>query len=54
LTIENLSAANSQIRDTDVAAESARFAKTQVIMQAGIAMMAQANAMPQMMLRLLG
>jgi len=54
ITIENLSAANSQIRDTDVAAESARFAKTQVIMQAGIAMMSQANSMPQMMLRLLG
>ena len=54
VTIENYSAANSQIRDVDVAAESAEFAKAQVLQQAGVAMLAQANAMPQLALRLLG
>ena len=54
VTIENYSAANSQIKDVDVAAESAEFAKAQVLQQAGVAMLAQANAMPQLALRLLG
>ena len=54
LTIENLSAANSQIRDTDIAAESAEFTKAQVLMQAGVAMLSQANATPNLALRLLG
>ena len=54
LTIENLSAAQSQISDTDVAAESANFTKSQVLMQAGVAMLSQANATPNLALRLLG
>jgi len=54
VTIENLSAAQSQIRDTDVAFESAEFTKSQVLMQAGVAMLAQANATPNLALRLLG
>jgi len=54
LTIENLSAAQSHISDTDVAAESANFTKSQVLMQAGVAMLSQANATPNLALRLLG
>jgi len=53
-TVENMSAANSQIRDTDVAAESANFTKSQVLMQAGTSMLSQANAVPNLALRLLG
>lgn len=53
-TIENLSAARSQIEDADVAAESAEFTKNQVLMQAGVSMLSQANGIPQMSLRLLG
>ena len=54
ITIENLSAANSQIRDADLAKESAEFTKNQVLMQAGTAMLSQANAIPQLALQLLG
>jgi flagellin len=54
ITIENLSAANSQIRDADLAQESAEFTKNQVLMQAGTAMLSQANAIPQLALQLLG
>ncbi|MEZ4265428.1 MAG: flagellin [Myxococcota bacterium] len=53
-TAENYGAAVGQIRDTDVAAESANFAKAQVLQQAGVAMLAQANSTPQLALRLLG
>jgi flagellin len=51
---ENLAASESRIRDTDVAAETSQFARSQVLMQAGVSMLAQANAQPQMALRLLG
>jgi flagellin len=54
ITIENLSSAKSQITDTDVAAESAEFTKNQVVMQAGVSMLAQANGLPNLALRLLG
>ena len=54
VTIENLSAARSQIRDTDVTHESAAFTKNQVLLQAGVAMLSQANATPNLALRLLG
>ena len=54
VTVENMSSANSQIRDTDVASESANFTKNQVLMQAGASMLAQANAVPHLALRLLG
>ncbi len=51
---ENLSAANSRIRDTDVAHETSVLSRTQVLMQAGTAMLAQANQQPQMALALIG
>lgn len=50
---ENLSAANSRIRDTDVAQETSTFARSQVLMQAGTSMLAQANQQPQLALSLL-
>jgi flagellin len=51
---ENLQISNSRIRDADVAMESAELARSQVLMQAGISVMAQANQQPQMALKLLG
>lgn len=51
--IENLQAAESRISDVDVASEMARLTSTQVLAQAGVAMLAQANAMPHMALTLL-
>jgi flagellin len=51
---ENLSAANSRIRDTDVAAETAELTRNQILMQAGISVLGQANSMQQMALKLLG
>jgi flagellin-like hook-associated protein FlgL len=50
---ENLIAAESRISDVDVATEMAVLTRTQVLAQAGIAMLAQANSMPQMALALL-
>ena len=52
--IENLSAAESQIRDADFAFETAEMAKFQIMQQAGIAVLGQANAMSQGALRLVG
>lgn len=52
-TTENLSAANSRILDADFAAETANLAKSQVLQQAGISVLAQANARPQQVLSLL-
>lgn len=49
----NLSAANSRIRDVDVATETANMAKNQVLSQAGVAVLAQANKLPQLALNLL-
>ncbi len=51
---ENLAAANSRIEDVDVASESTNFAKQQILVQSGTAMLAQANLMPQNALRLIG
>lgn len=51
---ENLTAANSRIRDVDMAKEMASFSKTQILVQAGTAMLAQANQAPQAVLKLLG
>jgi flagellin len=51
--ISNFSAAESQIRDADVAAEAANLTKAQVLQQASIAAMAQANSAPQAVLKLL-
>jgi flagellin len=50
---ENLTAANSRIRDTDYAAETANLTKTQIMQQAATAMLAQANQMPNVILALL-
>lgn len=52
-TSENLSAARSRIRDADFAAETAELTRTQILQQAGTAMLAQANALPQNVLSLL-
>jgi len=51
---ENLKAAESRISDVDVATEMAAMTRNQVLAQAGISMLAQANSMPQMALKLLG
>ena len=53
-TSENLSASNSRIRDVDVALESSNMSKNQVLEQAGVSVLAQANQMPQLALKLLG
>ena len=53
-TIENYGAAVGVIRDADIGAESAEFARHQVLQQAGVAMLSQANALPNLALRLLG
>jgi len=50
----NLSAAKSRITDVDVAQESTNYAKQNILVQSGTAMLAQANSMPQSVLRLLG
>jgi flagellin len=52
-TTENLSASESRIRDTDMALEMVTFTRHQILLQAGTAMLAQANAAPQSVLRLL-
>jgi len=51
---ENLTAAESRIQDVDVAAETVNMTKNQVLTQAGISILAQANQQPQMILKLLG
>jgi flagellin len=51
---DNLSAARSRITDVDVAEESANFARQQILVQSGTAMLAQANVIPQSALRLIG
>jgi flagellin len=50
----NLSAANSQIMDVNVATESTNYAQQNILVQSGTAMLAQANTMPQIALKLLG
>jgi len=54
VTTENLTAAESQIRDVDFASESAQLTKNQILTQAGISVLAQANFAPQAALSLLG
>lgn len=49
----NLSAANSRIRDVDVAVETSKLARNQVLSQAGVSVLAQANQLPQLALNLL-
>jgi flagellin len=50
---ENLMTSESRISDVDVATEMAALTRNQVLAQAGVAMLAQANTMPQMALNLL-
>jgi len=53
VAVENLSASESRIRDTDMAQEMMSFTRAQILSQAGTAMLAQANAAPQSVLSLL-
>ena len=50
----NLEAANSAIRDVDVAEETSQMARSQVLLQAGASVLSQANQAPQLALQLLG
>jgi flagellin len=54
VAVENLSASKSAITDTDMAQEMTNFTKSQILQQAGTAMLAQANQAPQGVLKLLG
>jgi flagellin len=51
--VENLSASNARIQDTDMASEMVKFTGSQILSQAGTAMLAQANQEPQSILKLL-
>jgi flagellin len=51
---ENFSAANSRIRDADIAAESSEMTRNNILLQAGISVLGQANNIQQMALKLLG
>jgi flagellin len=53
VAVENLSASESRIRDTDMAQEMVQFTRSQILSQAGTAMLAQANQAPQSVLKLL-
>ncbi len=53
-TSENLSASRSRILDADFAAETAQLSRNQIVQQAGISVLAQANQQPQVVLSLLG
>ncbi len=51
---ENMQAAESQIRDTDIATQMVDYVKNQILVRAGTAMLAQANTRPQSVLQLFG
>lgn len=53
VAVENLSASQSRITDTDMASEMVNFTRSQILQQAGTAMLAQANQLPQSVLKLL-
>ena len=53
IAVENAEAARSDLLDLDVAQEMSKFTSKQVLMQAGVSMLAQANQMPQNLLQLL-
>jgi flagellin len=53
-SVENLAAANARIRDVDVARETASLTRAQILVQAGVSVLAQANQAPQIALSLLG
>jgi flagellin len=52
-TAENLTAARSRIQDADFAAETGALTRAQILQQAGVAMLSQANALPNQVLTLL-
>ncbi len=52
--VENTTAAESGIRDTDMAKEMVRYSNQQILLQAGTAILSQANRQPDMILGLLG
>ncbi len=54
VAVENVTASESRIRDTDMASEMVNFTRSQILSQAGTAMLAQANQAPQGVLKLLG
>ncbi len=54
VAIENLSASKSRITDTDMAQEMVSYTRGQILAQAGVSMLAQANSQPQLALKLLG
>lgn len=54
VTYENLAAANSRIRDTDLAASTAELSRNQILLNASVGTLAQANSMPQLALKLIG
>ncbi len=51
---ENATASESQIRDADIAAEMSQFVRSQILMQTGVSMLAQANMVPQLVAQLIG
>jgi len=53
ISIENLTAANSRIKDVDIASETAELTRNSILMQAGVSVLAQANSVPKMALSLL-
>jgi flagellin len=53
VAVENLSASESRVRDTDMAEEMVAFTRNQIMVQAGTAMLAQANQVPATVLSLL-
>lgn len=54
VTYENATKSESQIRDADIAAEMSEFTRSQILMQSGVAMLSQANMVPQMVTQLIG
>jgi flagellin len=54
ISVENFSAARSRIKDVDIASESAEMTQHNVLMQAGISVLGQANSVPSLALKLLG
>jgi flagellin len=51
---ENLGAAESRIRDADIAAETSSMSRNQILMQAGVAMLGQSNQLPSIAMSLIG
>jgi len=51
---ESTASSRSQIQDADFAAETAAMSRAQILQQAGVSVLSQANAMPQSVLKLLG